>query len=176
MGTRTVWAAVCGTIACSCLFLGSPAFAQVTEIDVPSEDAGKSVPEVARQAGIQVVAPGAQLHGFITPAIKGSYDAVAALKLILKGTGLDVSRSADGVVTISLPEPKSQEESEGMLKEPKTAVSVFALLFGALVGGPASAQNTGDSNAVETVIVTGVRASVQSAQEVKKNSDQMIDE
>ena len=61
-----------------------------------------------------------------------------------------------------------------MLKEPKTAVSVFALLFGALAGGPANAQNT-DSNAVETVVVTGVRASLQSAQEVKKNSDQMID-
>ena len=175
VGTKAVWTAVCGTIACSCLFLGSPAFAQVTEIDVPSEDAGKSVPEVARQAGIQVIAPGAQLHGFITPAIKGSFDAVTALKLILKGTGLDVSRSADGIVTISLPEPKSQEESEDMLKKPETVASVFALLVGALAGGPANAQTAGDSNTVETVVVTGVRASLQSAQEIKKNSDQMVD-
>ena len=91
---------------------------------------------------------------------------------MLKGTGLTVSHSADGIVTISLPEPKGQEEWEGMLKESKNSVSVLALLFGALAAAPAHAQT---DQQIETVVVTGVRASVQSAQTLKKNSSQIAD-
>ena len=49
------------------------------------------------------------------------------------------------------------------------STSALALAF---VASAAYAQS---DQAVETVVVTGVRASLQSAQEVKKNSDQMID-
>lgn len=171
MRTGVVWAAVSGTIACSCLFLGSPALAQATQLDVPAEDAGKSIPELARQAGIQVVAPGAELHGFVTPAIKGTYDAVAALKLMLKGTGLEVSRSPDGIITISQREKEDQEERQGMSYQPKASVSILALLFGTLTGG-AYAQA---DQQMETVVVTGVRASLQSAQALKKDSAQIED-
>jgi len=104
-GVRIKLAAVSGAVTSALLLCGSPAFAQAKQFDIPAEDAGKSVPELARQAGIQVIAPGDQLHGIVTPAIKGTYDVTAALNLMLKGTGLTVSHSADGIVTISLPEP-----------------------------------------------------------------------
>jgi TonB-dependent receptor len=51
------------------------------------------------------------------------------------------------------------------------SASVLAL---ALVAGPALAQAT-DNEPVETVVVSGVRASLKSAQEIKKNSDQIVD-
>ena len=101
--TTVIRTALSGTIAVAGMFLGSPAEAQVRQFDVPAEDAGRSIPELARQAGIQVVAPGEKLHGVTTPAIKGTYDVLVALNLMLKGTGLVASRSADGIVTISLP-------------------------------------------------------------------------
>jgi TonB-dependent receptor len=48
--------------------------------------------------------------------------------------------------------------------------SVSALAISAMVG-PALAQEAG----VETVVVTGIRASLESAQSIKQNSDQMVD-
>ncbi len=173
--TGVAWAAVSGAITSVVLVLGSSAFAQVAQFDVPSEDAGKSIPELARQAGIQVIAPGEQLHGVVTPALKGRYDVIVALNLMLNGTGLIVSRSADGIMTISLPEPRVQEEREGMLKEQKTAVSVLALLVtGALSGFPASAQS-GDAGQIETVTVTGQRAAIQSAIQLKAKAEVIVD-
>ncbi|MDR3527447.1 MAG: secretin and TonB N-terminal domain-containing protein, partial [Rhizomicrobium sp.] len=167
MRTRVFWAAVCGIATSAGLFLGTSAFAQVWQFDVPSQDAGKSIPELARQAGIQVIAPGEQLHGVVTPAIKGNYDVIAALNLMLRGTGLVVSRSAGGVVTISLPETKGQEEREGMLREQKTAASILALLVGgALSVTPANAQAK-DTQTLETIVVTGQRAAIESAIQLK---------
>lgn len=160
-----------GLITCSRLISGLPAFAQVTQLDVPSEDAGKSVPELARQSGILVIAPGAQLHGIVTPPIKGTYDAVAALKLMLKGTGLEVCRSADGIVRISLPKSKDQEEWEGMFKNQKASVSVLALMFGTL-GGQANAQAEPQ---METVVVTGIRATIAQGLDIKRESTQVVE-
>ena len=58
--------------AAAALLASTAIFAQAKTIDVPSEDAGRSIPELARQAGIQIVltqvgaypavAPPAQLH------------------------------------------------------------------------------------------------------------------
>ena len=75
----------CAAIAFAAFCGSAPALAQVRHFDVPSEDAGKSIPEFARQARIQIIAPGDQLHGVITPPIKGSYDVFVALDLMLRG-------------------------------------------------------------------------------------------
>ena len=48
--------------------------------------------------------------------------------------------------------------------------SVSALAISAMIG-PALAQEAG----IETVVVTGIRASLESAQAIKQNSDQMVD-
>ena len=45
----------------------SPAFAAPRNIDIPSEEAAKSIPEFARQENIQIIAPVSQLHGIKTP-------------------------------------------------------------------------------------------------------------
>jgi iron complex outermembrane receptor protein len=150
----------CGAILVAALCGVAPAFAQVRQFDVPSEDAGKSIPEFARQAQIQIMAPGDQLHGVITPPIKGSYDVFAALDLMLKGTDLKVRRSAEGVVTISLPEVKKREEREDM--SPKNSTSVLALVLGVLASNSAHAQSPQPAtvqaptiDSVEAVTVTG---------------------
>jgi TonB-dependent receptor len=60
-----------------------------------------------------------------------------------------------------------------MLKEQKTAVSVLALLVsGALYGGPASAQADAQ---METVVVTGQRAAIESAIQLKAKAEEIID-
>ena len=141
---------VCGAIAA--LASNTPVFAQVRQFDVLSEDAGRSIPEFARQAEIQVIAPGDQLHGIITPPIIGAYDVFAALDLMLKGTDLKVSRSTGKIVTIFLQKTSKPEEREEM--SPKNSTSVMALFFSIMAGNVANAQ-TQAAESIETVTVTG---------------------
>ena len=144
-----------GAVVFATLCCNTPAYAQVRQFDVPSEDAGKSIPEFARQAQIQLIAPGAQLHGVVTPPIIGAYDVFAALDLMLKGTGLKATSSAAGIVTISLLEPKKSEEREEM--SAKNSTSILALFAGMLAGNSANAQVPSGAAApeVEQVVVTG---------------------
>lgn len=156
MKCKVIWAALSGAI--TAVFLCSPSIAQIVRFDVPSEEAGKSLPELARQAGVQVIAPGDKLRGVITPEIKGVFDVNDALKLMLKGTGLVASRSPEGIV-ISLREPNKSEEREHMLNH-KNSVSLLALILGAFTSAPALAQTDGQAASqpsVETVVVTGSR-------------------
>lgn len=161
-GRKRIVAGVATSIAVLC---GSaPVSAQVRQFDVPSEDAGKSIPEFARQAHIQVVAPGDLLHGVITPHIKGAYDVFAALDLMLKGRGLTVTHLAEGVVTISPLETKKREEREEMSPKLKSSTSFLALLFG-LVAQSATAQTPADAAdggmGIEGITVSASRISIQ---------------
>src|ERR1700686_4529167 len=82
------------------LFAGKQAEAQTASFNIPAEDATTAIPEFARQAGLQIIAPADQVKGIKTQAIQGSMDVHVALKQLLEGTGLAVT-SDDGR-TISL--------------------------------------------------------------------------
>jgi len=74
--------------------------AQTDSFNVPAQDAATAIPEFARQANLQIIAPADKLNGVRAHAVTGSLDARAALKELLQGTGLVVA-SDDGH-TISL--------------------------------------------------------------------------
>src|ERR1700679_4230931 len=76
------------------------ALAQTISFDVPDEDAATSIPEFARQANLQIIAPADKLVGIKTHMLHGAMDVHAALKQLLEGTGLVIA-SDDGH-TISL--------------------------------------------------------------------------
>src|SRR5258707_10281026 len=75
------------------------ASAEPRSINIPSEEAAKSIPEFARQENIQIVAPVSQLHGIKTQALSGSMELEEALKALLVGTGLEVA-SNDGATIV----------------------------------------------------------------------------
>ena len=64
------------------------AAAQPRSINIPSQEAAKSIPEFARQENIQIIAPVSQLRGVKTPAVSGSMPLDEALAALLVGTGL----------------------------------------------------------------------------------------
>jgi iron complex outermembrane receptor protein len=91
MKKASIRAGLRGSVAVLALASAHVAWAQSTTFDIPSEDAGKSIPELARQAGIQIVAPGKELHGVLTPAMSGAYDVRVALVTMLRGTRLSIA-------------------------------------------------------------------------------------
>ena len=89
-------------LACGIVIAALPtatAVAEPRDIDVPSEEAAKSIPEFARQENIQIIAPVSQLHGIKTPAVSGRMELEEALASLLVGTGLEVA-SNDGKTVV----------------------------------------------------------------------------
>lgn len=82
------------------MMLASPALAKPTRFNIPSEDAVQSIPEFARQAGLQIVAPADRLRGVRTPAVKGTLEPREALALLLRGTGLEIASDNGRVITL----------------------------------------------------------------------------
>ena len=68
---------------------------QSVAFNIPGQDVSTAILEFARQAGLQVIAPGDGLIGIKTHPVTGVMDTRWALKLLLEGTGLVVS-SDDG--------------------------------------------------------------------------------
>jgi TonB-dependent receptor len=150
-----------------------PALAQVRSLDVPSESAAKAISELSRQAGIPIIGPGEQLHGIITPEVKGTFDVTVALEMMLKGTDLVVSRTTDGIIVISDRKKMSKDpEGKNMPQNLKTGTSVLALLFGVLSAPASHAQAS--SAELETIVVVGTRITLGSSMDVKKNALQSV--
>ena len=58
----------------------------------------------------------------------------------------------------------------------KTAIAVAAAQFALLTAGSAMAQTAGNAaEPASVVVVTGQRAALQSAQNIKRNSDEIVD-
>ncbi|HEY8255404.1 MAG TPA: STN domain-containing protein, partial [Rhizomicrobium sp.] len=77
-----------------------PALAEPRSLNIPSEEAAKSIPEFARQENIQIVAPVSQLHGIKTQAVSGHMELGDALRALLVGTGLEVASNDGGTVVL----------------------------------------------------------------------------
>lgn len=88
------------TVAAAALFTASTALAQTRRFDIPSEEAAKSIPEFARQAGVQITAPVSGLHGVMTPRITGQQDIHAALAALIANTGLEIASESRDVITL----------------------------------------------------------------------------
>lgn len=88
-----------GAIIISMALSGS-AWAEPRMFDIPAEEAVEAIPEFARQAGVQIVAPADQLHGLRTPAVRGTMEPRAALAQLLDSTGLEVASDDGRIITL----------------------------------------------------------------------------
>jgi iron complex outermembrane recepter protein len=92
--------------ALAVLAAASSASAEERTFSVASTRATDAIPEFARQAGIQIVAPAEKLRGLSTPAIEGRYDTREALAMLIQGTGLHIA-SDDGRTVMLSSDPQS---------------------------------------------------------------------
>jgi iron complex outermembrane recepter protein len=84
----------------SAIFLFGAASAQQRSFDIPADEAVKTIPLFARQAGIQIVASASQLDHVRTPAIHGEMDMHAALHKLIDATPLEIVTDNDGIITL----------------------------------------------------------------------------
>lgn len=89
-----------GGAAVAVLCVGTQAVAQARDFDVAAQPALTAIPEFARQAHIQILAPARDLEGVKTPAVIGRMDARVALGRLLEGTPLRVATDTGQLITL----------------------------------------------------------------------------
>jgi hypothetical protein len=97
----TRYSALAG-VGVAALVIAQPASAQERSFNVPAQDARQSIPEFARQAGVQISAPADT--GIKTNAVKGTLDVDTALRQLIRGTGLEIASSSGGMIVLRRPE------------------------------------------------------------------------
>lgn len=95
--SRAIYAAGSAIVA---IAFAAPATAQVRQFEIAAQDASRAIPIFGLQSGASVIAPAKSVRGVKTRAVSGSMDVGAALKLLLRDTGLEGEIGADGVITI----------------------------------------------------------------------------
>lgn len=138
----------CSTAAVA-LASASPATAQQRAFDIPAQPLHAAIAALSRQAGVQIVAPAEGLDQRRSAPLSGTMDARAALRRLITGSGLEIA---------------SDEGSRIVLRR-----------LGADAGNDAATlADTGES-ADADIVVTGYRASLQTARETKRQSSAILD-
>ena len=143
MSISTRKAALCCGSAAVAIICASTAWAQAKAFDVPSESAVRSIPEFARQAGVQIVAPADQIQGLRTDPIKGTFDIRVGLDKLLRGTGLQVASSDEQTILL-------RASRKNFLQAPEEAA-------GSKVTPSLSSETRPQADSVETVTVSSSR-------------------
>lgn len=90
----------CG-VAIVAIASSMPAYAQDRAFNVPAQAAVTAIPELARQAQVQIVAPARDLTGINTPAVKGRMDVRAAIRKLIEGTPLHIASDDGQIITLN---------------------------------------------------------------------------
>ncbi len=144
------------------LFASSNAFAQSRAVNIPAQPVGRAVAELSRQGDVQILAARKITEGKTAKAVRGNITVSEAFARLLEGTGLFAEQIGPQTYTIK------RVEGAGRVD--------------AAYGAPRTAQLAADQSdgeiapeVAQDIVVTGMRASLQSAQAAKRNSAQIVD-
>ena len=144
------------TIALSIFFTATSACA-ATELtfSIPSEDLSVALTEFSRTTGLQVAADPAMLRGRRSHAVQGRLSPEGALKTLTVGSGVQ-ARVANGAVLI---QPGAVRTPIAYAPAPSTVRTLVA-----------ATDEAAPSPSVDEVVVSGYRASLQRAQDLKRRA------
>lgn len=149
------------------------------EVNVPPGNLVPALEALAKQEAVELVYQPEQLKSFHTQGVKGSYTPQDAVRLLLKGTPLELRTDPSGAMVISVPGAKPLSQSAGAdgTQEAKSNSSGTFLLAQTTPGQSqqdVSVEQRDDQTkkqpGVEEVVVTGSRiprAATQGPQDVQ---------
>jgi TonB-dependent receptor len=145
------------------------AAAQERQFDVPAQPAGAAISALAHQARIQVIAARAFTKGKWSAPVRGAMTVEQALERLLQGTEL-MARQKGPQTYLIVPVPTASN-AVASAYQPAGAVG------GDEVGNADNSlrDGSGDEASSPDIVVTGVRASLRSAQAIKRNASQVVD-
>ncbi len=127
-------------------------------LDIPATNAADALNSLAEQTDVILLFPYQDALARQSNALKGQYDLLSALSVLLEGSGLEGGLSENGAIKISLIEEVHQEDETLGREQMNTRNGLLAAFFGALAGGGMSAPVIAQENAsvsLEEILVTG---------------------
>jgi len=124
------------SVCVAALVSGTAAQAQERQFDVPSQAASRSIPEFARQAGIQIIASADDLAGVVTPAIRGRRDTRAALHELIANTGLSVVSDKGNIIILRKGAGQASTEDSALSEGKEATIVVTGTRMGTTVQTP----------------------------------------
>lgn len=122
---RTLDRAVRIALVASVLGAASPVAAQQRDFDLPASDANSVLPDFARQARVQVIAPADQLVGIRTEALRGRMDVRDAVTRLLSDTRLEVVSQDDRSIVLGVPQQPVLLASNGPVATAQVAETEY---------------------------------------------------
>lgn len=144
-------------------------FSKPVAFDIPAQPLSTALVRFSDQAGVQFTAPATSLDRLTTQGVRGQYAPTAALRIMLRNTGLTYRVVDARTVAISRPQPASAETpsapAESAGKEGKTVTSGRFRLARAhheITASPAAVTpESGSPNSAQTglqeIVVTAER-------------------
>lgn len=80
--------------------IATPAYAQQSSLNIPSQSAPVAITKLAKQTGTQILFDHAKLKKVKTKTVKGARNAREALEMMLAGTGYEIGDTASGALTV----------------------------------------------------------------------------
>lgn len=125
------------TILASSAMLASPAHAQQTaaaeqqavDFNIPAQDLGAALNELARQADINIAFPVEAVSGRRSPALRGRFTPAEAARRLASGTGLRVTESARGALVLVRSRADSDAAQESVAGVPADEIVVTGASF-----------------------------------------------
>lgn len=143
-------------LVASVLGASGAVLAQQRDFDLPASDASRVLPDFARQARVQIIAPADQLDGVHTAALKGRMDVREALAQLLADTELQVVRQDDLSIVLGVPQATVLLASNGPVAlAAQTAAAQLAAPQAMSAPAPPPPPPGVQARDMETVTVTG---------------------
>lgn len=99
-----------------CAFTGPVAFAQASySFDLPAQPLEKSLRAIASRTTTNIVFSDDAVRGKTAPALRGSFDAKAAYRQLLAGSGLTLSVTSGGSYVVNRPHPQETSGASGAI-------------------------------------------------------------
>jgi TonB-dependent receptor len=143
-------------LACSAsLVWATPACAQQRSFNIPAQPLAAAIAALGRQAHLQIVAPADGIETLRNRPIQGVQDARAALRALIAGTGLEIHSDDGARIVLRMAGPPPARGAAPPTEHPA-----------ALSDAPAPGS---------PIVVTGYRASMAKADEIKRRADGIED-
>ena len=172
---RSILLRTTGVAGVLALAVSHAAFAQnaTYAFDIPAGPLSLALQDVAKTSGKQIIFADRLTAGKATAGLHGTFTINTAMDQLLRGTDLSVSEAASGGIVVKSKNVQAAANGPGAAANDAQAPIVLAQ---AAAGTPSpQASSQGDTDAVESVLVSGIRNAIKSTIATKRRANQIVD-
>ena len=163
-----------GLLLCSAAVAGAPtawaqgARARQTSFDIPAGDLVSALRRLSRQARVEVIFSAAELRGLRSAGVSGSFSVEDALARLVRGSGAEILPDPSGAYLV-----RKADRAAGAPQERRHNTAVARPQPAPAAMPRVDPQTVSESE--DDIVVTAIRHSIETAQSIKRDSDEIID-